>query len=161
MGGAFAMNNAMNDSPIEICPKVGLELVDAPIDQDWIIDGAPRARSGWWSSSTDGVANNYVWECTAGRFHWHFGLDETVYVVEGEVEISGVGVETTWLRAGDAALFRAGSSSIWHVPHYVRKHATLRSELPSSLRAQLAWGRRAKRLLRRTADDRVVERAGL
>jgi uncharacterized cupin superfamily protein len=139
----------MNSNPIEICPTGGPELLDGQIDPDWLIEGEPRTRSGWWSGSSDGVDNNYVWDCTAGRFRWYFGCDETVHIIEGEVEVSGDGVPATWLRAGDAALFRSGTWAVWYVPTYVRKHAILRSELPGPLRAQLTYGRRVKRLLGR------------
>ena len=37
------------------------------------------------------------------------------------------------LYAGDAALFRAGTWSEWHVEDYVRKHAILRQALPAPL----------------------------
>lgn len=140
---------AMNNRSIEICQGSGLELRESAIAPEWIIEGEPRGRSTWWSSSSDGIVDNYVWDCTAGRFRWHFVSDETVHVIEGEVEISGEGIDTTWLRAGDAALFRAGTWATWHVPLYVRKHAVIRRELPQSLRRQLDYGRRVKRLLNR------------
>lgn len=139
----------MNNKPIEICPASGVELRDAVIDPEWIIEGEPRSRSSWWSGSSDGIANNYVWDCTAGLFRWYFDCDETVHVIEGEVEVSGEGITPTWLRAGDAALFRAGTWATWHVPNYVRKHAIIRRELPGPLRRQLDYGRRAKHLLQR------------
>ncbi|MCV7132711.1 DUF861 domain-containing protein [Mycobacterium hodleri] len=139
----------MKNSPIEICSGPDLELCESAIDPEWIIEGDPVGRSGWWSSSSDGIVDNYVWECTAGRFRWHFCSDETVHIIEGEVEVSGEGISPTWLRAGDAALFRAGTWATWYVPKYVRKHAILRRELPGPIRRQLAYGRRAKRYLGR------------
>jgi uncharacterized cupin superfamily protein len=145
----------VKNRPIEICPGSGVELRDSAIDPDWILDGEPRARSSWWSGSSDGVDNNHVWDCTAGRFRWHFGQDETVHIIEGEVEVSGEGISPTWLRAGDAALFRAGTWATWHVPTYVRKHATIRTTLPGPLRLQVDYGRRAKHLVQRLLGRRL------
>lgn len=145
----------MKNSPIEICSGSGLELRESAIDPEWIIEGDPVGRSSWWSSSSDGVDSNYVWDCTAGRFRWHFTSDETVHIIEGEVEVSGEGISPTWLRAGDAALFRAGTCATWYVPRYVRKHAILRRELPGPIRHQLAYGRRAKRYLARVMGKSV------
>lgn len=146
----------MSNSPIEICPGAGVELLDDVIDPDWIIDGAPRTRSNWWSGSADGIGNNYVWDCTAGRFRWYFGCDETVHIIDGEVEVSGAGIDPIWLRTGDAALFRAGTWAVWHVPRYVRKHAVHRRELPRPLRVQLGCGRWAVRLVQRARGRQAV-----
>lgn len=140
---------AMNNRSIEICRGSGLELRESAIEPEWIIEGDPRARSSWWSSGSDGIDSNHVWDCTAGRFRWYFASDETVHIIEGEVEVSGEGISSTWLRAGDAALFRAGTWATWYVPRYVRKHAVLRRELPAPLRVQVEYGRRAKRFLKR------------
>lgn len=134
---------------IEICVGDMPELASAPIDPEWILEGAPEARSNWWSTGTDGTNSNFVWDCTKGRFRWYFACDETVQIIAGEVEVSAAGVPATMLRAGDAALFRAGTWAEWNVPQYVRKHAALASTLPRPLRFQVACGRRAKTLLRR------------
>jgi uncharacterized cupin superfamily protein len=137
----------MTSRPIEVCQGSDVELLDDTIDPEWILEGTPKSRSSWWSGSADRMANNYVWDCTAGRFRWYFDRDETVYVIEGEVQVSSEGVPPTWLRAGDAALFRAGTWSTWHVPHYVRKHAIIRRALPAPLRRLVEFGRRGRRLI--------------
>ncbi|KVD70619.1 hypothetical protein WS62_12040 [Burkholderia sp. ABCPW 14] len=101
-------------------------LQPSPIDPAWILEGNPVARSGQWSCSPDSTTSMWVWDCTAGRFNWHFDCDETIHVIEGEVIVTSEGHEPRTLRAGDAALFHAGSRAEWHVPKYVRKHAILR-----------------------------------
>ncbi len=101
-------------------------LQPSPINPDWILDGRPVARCGQWSCSSDSTTSMWVWDCTAGRFNWYFECDETIHVIEGEVIVSSDGHEPRTLRAGDAALFHAGSRAEWHVPEYVRKHAILR-----------------------------------
>lgn len=139
----------MTQRPIEVRPGAATDLAPDAINPEWIIEGDPQVRCTWWSSDTDGLTGNFVWECTAGRFRWYFGCDETVHIIEGEVEVSADGIGPTWLRAGDSAIFRTGTWATWYVPTYVRKHALLRTNLPGALRMQLIWGRRAKQLLGR------------
>lgn len=102
----------------------------APINPDWILEGSPVARVGDIVKSTDRTTNSAVWDCTAGTFNWHFGIDETVHILDGEVEVSAPGFGKRTLRAGDVALFRAGTTARWHVPVYVRKIAFCRHPLP-------------------------------
>jgi uncharacterized cupin superfamily protein len=108
-------------------------LKPAPINSDWVLEGSPVARAGEIARSTDGTTVSLVWDCTAGTFDWHFGVDETVHIVEGEVEVSAPGFGPRMLRAGDAALFRAGTTARWHVPAYVKKIAFIRHPLPRPL----------------------------
>lgn len=107
-------------------------LTDSPIEPSWIVEGAPRARSRRWHSSGDSTVDFYIWDCSAGTFNWTFFAEETVHIVAGEVRI-GDPQTGTWLRPGDSAVFAAGTTHRWHVPDYVRKHATLRTPLPTSL----------------------------
>lgn len=102
----------------------------APINPDWILEGSPVARVGDIVKSTDRTTNSAVWDCTAGTFNWHFGIDETVHILDGEVEVSAPGFGPRVLRAGDVTLFRAGTTARWHVPVYVRKIAFCRHPLP-------------------------------
>jgi uncharacterized cupin superfamily protein len=122
-------------------------LKPAPINPDWVLEGSPVARAGEIARSTDGTTLSVVWDCTAGTFNWHFGVDETVHIVEGEVEVSAVGFGPRVLRAGDAALFRAGTTARWHVPTYVRKIAFIRHPLPRPLGFALRAFGRARSML--------------
>ncbi|MCE1177642.1 MAG: cupin domain-containing protein [Micrococcales bacterium] len=108
------------------------DLDEAPINPEWIREGAPIARASQWAETTDGRGTMHVWSCTAGTFDWHFDADELVAIVEGEVQVTDDAGTTTVLRPGDSALFVAGSHWVWHVPTYVRKHATLIRPLPAS-----------------------------
>jgi len=110
-----------------------VELADDPINPNWIIAGDPRARCGQWSTSTDRTTTTHVWDCTAGRFNWFFAVDEIVHIVDGAVTVSADDFPARTLRAGDAALFRAGTWAVWQVPEYVRKHAILRRNLPAPI----------------------------
>jgi len=53
------------------------KFVPNPIQAAWILDGNPVARAELLSSSADGTASTYFWDCTAGRFNWFYSFDET------------------------------------------------------------------------------------
>ncbi|MGC0363292.1 putative cupin superfamily protein [Rhodococcus sp. 27YEA15] len=112
-------------STIEAVSLDRILLEHDPINSDWIISGTPVARAAQWSASKDGSTTTHVWDCTKGRFRWYFHADEIVHIMEGSVTVEAEGVAKRTLTVGDAALFRAGSWSEWHVEDYVRKHAIL------------------------------------
>lgn len=114
-----------------------LPLQDAPIQPQWIIAGEPHARSTEIARSADGASNVMIWECTAGEFHWFFGVDETVHIIEGEVLVRDEHGKSSLLRAGDVAFFPAGTWMIWRVGSFVRKIAFLRHPLPQPFGALL------------------------
>ena len=74
-----------------------------------------------------------VWECTAGRFNWHYSEDETVVVLSGEVFITEDKAGERRLGQGDVGFFPAGSSCIWRIDDHVRKIAVLRKDMPPLL----------------------------
>lgn len=123
----------MTEQSIESVRLADIELERSPIEPGWILDGFPEARTAEWSRSVDGTTTTNVWDCTAGRFRWYFSVDEIVHIMDGSVTISSDDHPPRTLVAGDAALFRAGTWSEWHVDEYVRKHAILRQHLPTSL----------------------------
>ncbi len=126
---------------------------DAPIREADVIAGQPRARS--WdlhASRIGGVSMNY-WDCTAGRFRWHYAGDEMIEVLEGEVHVTDDDGHTITLRPGDTAHFRAGTTLEWHVPEYVRKLAFNRS-------AQTLPDRMLSKLLRTFASRSAPRSAG-
>lgn len=102
-------------------PLADIELRDDPIEPAWVLAGTPRARSGCHSTNTDGWAATHVWECSAGRFRWHFGLEETVLVLEGEVHVTDAAGRTQRLVPGTLGYFPSGSWWVWDVPVHVRK----------------------------------------
>lgn len=79
--------------------------------------------------SRDWTSNVVVWECTGGKFNWHYDKDEVVVVVAGEVFVTNANDEERRLGPGDLAFFPAGTVSTWHVPVYVRKVAVLRETM--------------------------------
>jgi uncharacterized cupin superfamily protein len=122
-------------------------LVPNPIQPAWILDGKPVARLALLSSSADGAASTYFWDCTAGRFNWFYSFDETFHVLEGEVTLKYPSGTSHRVVAGDTVFFPAGSSAEWTVDNYVRKLAFCRSTLPSYLTAARQVVRRLKRLV--------------
>ncbi|MEH0070548.1 cupin domain-containing protein [Pannonibacter sp. Pt2-lr] len=102
----------------------------APIRPEWIIEGMPQARLASLSTGTNGWSSTDHWECTAGKFHWHFFWDETVLFLEGEVHITDEAGNTYEGRPGVSMLFPAGTRAVWHVPVYVRKIAFNRRPMP-------------------------------
>jgi uncharacterized cupin superfamily protein len=117
-------------------------LDPAPIDSGWIVEGTPQAHARELARSADKTEVVIAWSCTAGRFHWHYAVDEMVHVISGEVFMTDErGVEHR-LGPGDMAFFPAGSSSLWRVPVAVRKLAVCRQALPMPLGLVVrAWNR--------------------
>jgi uncharacterized cupin superfamily protein len=123
-------------------------LVSNPINAAWILEGKPVARIELLSSSADGTASTYFWDCTAGRFNWFYGFDETFHVLEGEVSLKGPSGNSRRVVAGDTVFFPAGSSAEWTVDHYVRKLAFCRTPVPGYLTFARQVVRRLRRVVR-------------
>ena len=125
---------------IVIADPASVALKPAPIVPGWIIEGDPQAQAKELARSDDGTSVVVAWSCTAGRFHWHYSVDETVHVISGEVFITNDDGHERRLGPGDMAFFPAGSSSLWRVPCSVRKLAVCRHSLPQPLGFALrAW----------------------
>jgi uncharacterized protein len=106
-----------------------------PIPLEWILEGNPTARRKLLVGSSDNLASTHMWDCTAGRFTWHYRSDdEVIYVVEGSVIIEDAAGVRRRLAAGDTFLFPAESRFHWTVPRYIRKIAFLRSPLSGKMR---------------------------
>ena len=140
MGGALSR-------PILFAHPSDIELDAAPICPDWVIEGKPQARSRRLAESADGTSSVMAWSCTAGRFNWHYTVDETVHIISGEVFVTDHDGQTKRLGPGDMAFFPAGSRSTWHVPVEVRKLAVCRHSMPRPFGTMLrAWNKLAHRL---------------
>ncbi|WP_237154675.1 cupin domain-containing protein [Oryzibacter oryziterrae] len=131
-----------SDAPVETPIFVAaaleeFEFFDAPIDPDWILSGTPKARAALHSRSVDDAASTTMWDCTAGRFRWHFGWEETVFILEGQVHVTAEDGTKRTLVAGDVAYFAAGTWAVWEIDTYVRKLAFCRRVFPSSLQFAL------------------------
>lgn len=120
-------------------------LQDAPIPAEWVVAGAPRARSVLLARSLDGTMTTSHWDCTAGSFNWRFGCEETVHILEGEVFVRAETGETFTLKPGDVAVFHADTTAHWSIPTYVRKLAINRQPMPVAVGFGLrAWRKAAQ-----------------
>jgi hypothetical protein len=117
-----------------------------PINPAWILDGNPIARAEHLSGSADGTANTYLWDCTAGRFNWHYAFDETLHILEGSVLLKFVDGTSRRVGAGDIVFFPAGATAEWTVERYIRKLAFCRTPLPAPLVSLRSLVRSFKRL---------------
>jgi uncharacterized cupin superfamily protein len=119
-----------------------VELAADPIHPHWIIEGTPQARSRRLAQSADGTSSVMAWSCTAGRFKWHYTVDEALHIISGEVFVTDDNGQTRRLGPGDMVFFPAGTSSLWHVPVEVRKIAFCRHSMPRPFGTLLrAWNK--------------------
>jgi uncharacterized cupin superfamily protein len=115
--------------PIVTSSPTDIDLRPAPIEPTWILEGNPEARSRIVFKSHDGTASTMIWDCTPGVFNWYYDCDETIHIIEGEVNLT-TDRGTFTVKAGEAVFFPGGSFATWHVTTYVRKLAFLRHTLP-------------------------------
>jgi uncharacterized protein len=91
------------------------------VDPSWVKAGTPNFRMMPAWRSPDGRTETGVWACDGpSTFEWHYVLDETVYLLDGQVEVEYQGRRFT-LNPGDTAFFGAGTQALWKVPTMVRK----------------------------------------
>ncbi len=114
---------------IVMATAAAVDLNPAPISPDWILEGTPKARNKELSRSHDRTSYVVVWECTEGRFNWHYAKDEALVVLSGVAFITDEQGERR-LGPGDLGFFPAGSSCTWRVTETVRKVAVLRDTMP-------------------------------
>ena len=109
------------------------EMDAAEIPASSVLAGNPRARVKLLAQASDQEVHAALWDCTAGKFKWHFRSDELVHILEGDVTVTSEG-STRHLKLGDVAYFSAGTDSVWDVQNYVKKLAVLRSNRESMVR---------------------------
>jgi uncharacterized cupin superfamily protein len=134
-----------------VTESIGLK--PSPINPNWIIEGAPIAKTALLSGSPDGKAITVMWECSPGRFDWFYNWEETLHIYEGDV-ILDEGLPTErHVGPGDTVFFPAGSHALWHVREPVRKIAFCRASLPKPVYRSLSVLRRIKRKLMNWRSD--------
>jgi uncharacterized cupin superfamily protein len=128
------------------------DLQPAPINATWIKSGNPTTRSRRVVLVDDADFSGTIWETTAARFEWHYGPDELVWIVEGEVEITSASGRTFTARAGDAFFVPGGQVLQWNVPVYVKKLALNAVHVPPlrRLATRVPFARQIVRRLRPT-----------
>ena len=104
-----------------------------PIPPDWVLEGVPRASGAVLWQSEDKRVLNGIWECTPGKFTWDYTWDETAYVFEGRLTITGEDGHTLSLGAGDLGFVESGTRLTWEIKETVRKAFHVRSDTPVEL----------------------------
>ena len=102
------------------------ELSPEPINERWILSGKPVARSKVVARTKDLSSSLVVWDCTAGSFRWHYGQDEVIVVISGDLVLLHEDGTERRFSAGDYVFFPAGSVANWRVDNYIRKVALLK-----------------------------------
>ena len=134
--GLLSQPRTADRTETPLFPATALDIAEmkpAPIPADWIIEGAPEASCQPLSATADGWASTDHWACTAGTFRWHFGWNETVLFLEGDVTITDDKGKVYEGRPGVSLFFPAGTSATWQVHRYVRKIAFNQQPVPRPL----------------------------
>jgi uncharacterized protein len=126
------------------------DVESAPIDPTWILDGAPEARARRLTLVDDSGLSATLWQSNAGRFNWHYGSDELVNILDGEVEITPPAGQSFTARKGDVFFVPAGSVLQWHVRDHVKKLVVNPVQVPllRRLATRIPFARRLVRRLR-------------
>lgn len=114
---------------IMVADPTTLDLAPEPIPQEWILSGTPVASSKNLVRSRDWTSTVVVWDCTAGRFSWHYGQDEVILVISGEAFLLLENGQERRFGAGDVGFFPAGTTATWRVAEYIRKVAVVRETI--------------------------------
>lgn len=90
---------------------------------DAVLAGDPAGAVAWLrtASGGDGVLYAGMFTVAPSTFRYAFAGDETVHVLEGDVEISLDGGPSVRLRPGDIASFPKGARSTWTVVAALKK----------------------------------------
>ena len=127
--------------------NTSVRLTPKPIEPSWIIEGNPVAQWCVLSKSADGLASTMVWECSEGKFNWHYDFDETILILEGSIVLENDAMQPTRYGPGDVILFRHGAHAKWHVEGRVRKLAFCRTTQPPILGIALRAFNKIRRVL--------------
>ena len=70
----------------------------------------------------NGVFDWPIWEKEVSRFDWYYDVDETCYLLEGQVKVTLHNGESVEFGAGDMVHFPEGLSCEWDISVPVKKH---------------------------------------
>ena len=101
-----------------------------PVPEEDILQGNP-APSGkvLWQSDNQCLLNG-VWSCTRGSFQFEFTWDETIYFIDGQVEISDQSGHSQIYNGGDYIHISKGTKTVWKVKQKILKVFYIRSDDP-------------------------------
>jgi len=122
------ITNIASQSIVRITPA-SVDLKPSPIRLEWILDGNPMASYKEVASSRDRMSQLLVWECSTGRFMWHYKKDESLVVISGEAFLTTEDGHELRLGPGDSAFFPAGTTCAWRITVPIRKVAVMREPM--------------------------------
>ncbi|MGA8005541.1 MAG: cupin domain-containing protein [Burkholderiales bacterium] len=97
------------------------ELEPVSIDPSWVLSGSPKFAMTVFSDAQHLGSFSGIWQATGpGKFVWKYNVDESIYILDGSVELEYMGKKLT-LRPGDSTFFAAGTEATWTVRDHVRK----------------------------------------
>ncbi len=134
--------------PSIVHSNIAVELNSSPINPAWIHEGNPTARNSVLSKSHDGTAVTLIWDCTPGKFEWHYDTDETIHVLEGSIVLDDGNGPARRLGPGDVVFFPKGAVVRWSVETHVRKLAFFRRTLPMPIAIMTRAASKARKMLR-------------
>ena len=140
--------------------NLAVNLTPKPIEPSWVIEGNPVAQWCVLSKSADGLASTMVWECSEGKFNWHYDFDETILILEGSIVLENDAMRPTRYNAGDVIFFKHGAHARWHVEGRVRKLAFCRTTQPMLLGFALRVFNKLKRTLRPAGKRQTASLVG-
>lgn len=133
--GLWDAGQYLHRAPSPSADTVNRPLVPFTVDPSWVKSGTPNFRAVETARSADGESITGLWACDGPTtFEWTFGLDETVHLLEGRVEVEYLGKRFV-IEPGHTAAFHAGTKAVWHVPHHAKK--VFKLQHPGKL--VLAW----------------------
>lgn len=113
--------NHVNRIPHITGYKKTMPTMPIEINPTWIKSGRPIIKSVEFSTSTSFNSFSGIFEVVGPTvFDWTFSLDESLYLLSGEVQIEYHG-KLYNLTAGDTAFFHRGTKATFHVPNDFKK----------------------------------------
>ena len=90
---------------------------------DAVLAGDPAARVAWLRTESGGAGALFTGMFTVepSTFRYTFSGDESLHVLDGDLDIAVDGGEAVTLRPGDIASFPKGAHSTWTVRVPLRK----------------------------------------
>ena len=140
--------------------NTSVRLTPKPIEPSWIIEGHPVAQWCVLSKSADGLASTMVWECSEGKFNWHYDFDETILILEGSIVLENDAMQPTRYGPGDVIFFRHGAHARWHVEGHVKKLAYCLKTQPYALGLMVRAINKLKRMFLSPDGRRGASLAG-
>ena len=153
------MDLSFSRTLIEVA-NTGPNLTPSPIEPSWIIEGNPVAQSSLLSKSADGQAWTVVWQCSEGKFHWYYDIDETILILEGSIVLENDAMHPTRYGPGDVIFFKEGAHAKWHVEGHIRKLAFCRKTQPVLVSFALRAFSKIKRTLMPARKRKAVSLMG-